>query len=161
MPNRRTIVLGALAVAAAGAAAVTGIGIAGRSRFPKPAIFTGYIDGVAAGGYDVVAYFAEGAPRPGRADITMAHAGVDWRFASEASRALFQADPDRYAPRYGGYCAYAVANGGTGEGDPKHWSVVDGKLYLNASQRVKGKWERDIPGYIRKADANWPGVLTN
>lgn len=71
----------------------------------------------------------------------------------------FQADPGRYAPKYGGYCAFAVAGGGTSGGSSKAWRIVDGRLYLNATTRVQPNWEKDIPGYVRKADANWPLVL--
>lgn len=156
MPSRLAVLSFAGAVAA-----VLALGVLVRPQSPKPSIFTGYINGVAVGGYDAVSYFVDDMPRPGRKDLTLTHTGVTWRFANEANRELFQRDPNRYSPQYGGYCAYAVATGGTGEGDPKHWNVVDSKLYLNASQRVKGKWERDIPGYVKKADANWPGVLMN
>ena len=71
----------------------------------------------------------------------------------------FRASPQRYAPQYGGYCAWAVANGYTAKGDPNAWSVVDGKLYLNFSKSVRRQWSKDIPGNISKGDANWPSVL--
>jgi len=132
---------------------------------PEPAaakeapVFTGIVKGVAVGGYDPVAYFTDGKPVPGRADIILEHMGATWRFASEANRGAFQADPAHYAPQYGGYCAWAVSQGYTAKGDPQAWTVADGKLYLNYNKSVKRDWERNIPGNIAKGDANWPHVL--
>jgi hypothetical protein len=71
---------------------------------------------------------------------------------------LFAADPEKYAPQYGGYCAWAVSQGYTAEIDPEAWSVVDDKLYLNYSLDVQKQWQQDVPGNITKADANWPGI---
>jgi YHS domain-containing protein len=154
-PSRRTfLITGFIAIAAVNALAATETKPRG-----KPAIYTGEVAGVAVGGYDPVAYFSGGEPVKGREDITLEHDGVIWRFASENNREAFKAEPARYAPKYGGYCAYAVSGGGSSPGDPRHWKIVDGKLYLNASRRVHERWEKDIPGHIRKADANWPGVL--
>jgi YHS domain-containing protein len=113
----------------------------------------------AVSGYDVVAYFEDGEPREGSPQWSHDWNGATWRFASEAHRAVFAADPERYAPQYGGYCAYAVAKGGTATVDPEAWSVREGKLYLNYSKRIQARWEKDVPGYVAKADANWPGVL--
>ena len=85
--------------------------------------------------------------------------GATWHFASDANRALFEADPLAFAPQYGGWCAWAVAEGYTASTVPDAWSIVDGRLYLNFSRSVQRRWERDIPGNIARADANWPGVL--
>ena len=137
-----------------------GLGLSGDgARAAEPAVFTGLVKGVAVGGYDPVAYFTQGKAIAGRETITAEHAGATWRFASEANRDAFKADPGKYAPQYGGYCAYAVAKGATAKGDPEAWTVRDGKLYLNLDKNVRALWEQDIPGYIKKADANWPGVL--
>ncbi len=125
----------------------------------SPELFTGLVKGVAVGGYDPVAYFTEYKPVAGKADITYSWKGATWRFASEQNRDAFKANPEKYAPQYGGYCAYAVSQGATAKGDPKVWTVVDGKLYLNLSSSVQKTWEKDIPGYIKSADKNWPGVL--
>ncbi len=116
-------------------------------------------EGIAVDGSDVVAYFTDGAPVAGSEAITHDYMGATWRFASEANRDAFAADPARYAPQYGGYCAYAVSQGYTAPTVPEAWSIVDNKLYLNFSTGVRRRWERDIPGYIAAADANWPGVL--
>ena len=116
-------------------------------------------DGIAVDGTDVVGYFTEGAPVPGDPAITHDHMGATWRFASTENRDLFAADPEKYAPQYGGYCAFAVSQGYTASTVPEAWSIVDDKLYLNFSRRVQRRWERDIPGHIAAADANWPSVL--
>ena len=116
-------------------------------------------DGIAVDGTDVVAYFTQNAPVAGNADITHDYMGATWRFVSAENRDAFAADPAAYAPQYGGYCAYAVSEGYTASTVPEAWSIVDGKLYLNYSTGVKGRWEQDIPGRISAADANWPKVL--
>lgn len=116
--------------------------------------------GIAVDGSDVVAYFTQGAPVAGDPAITHGYMGATWRFSSAANRDLFAADPAAYAPQYGGYCAYAVSQGYTAPTVPEAWSIVDDKLYLNFSTSVRSRWERDIPGHIAAADANWPAVLT-
>ena len=116
-------------------------------------------DGIAIDGTDAVAYFTENAPVAGDQAITFDYMGATWRFSSQANRDAFAADPAAYAPQYGGYCAYAVSQGYTASTVPEAWSIVDGKLYLNFSTRVRRIWERDIPGHISAANANWPGVL--
>jgi YHS domain-containing protein len=123
----------------------------------KPQIFSdrnGAIRGV-----DPVAYFDHKGPVKGSKQFSHSWRGATWHFASAENRDKFAADPERYAPRYGGYCAYAVAEGYTADIDPSAWSIVDGKLYLNYSPRIRERWNKDIPGYIRKADASWPAVL--
>ena len=114
--------------------------------------------GVAVRGTDVVAYVTEGRPVVGRAEFTHAWRGADWRFASAANRDRFATDPERYAPAYGGFCAYAVSEGYTAPIDPAAWKIVDGRLYLNYDRSVQRRWARDIPGRIARADANWPGL---
>jgi YHS domain-containing protein len=112
--------------------------------------------GLAIRGFDPVAYFTEGRPVEGSSEHTAEWMGATWRFASAANRDRFVAGPERYAPRYGGYCAYAVAKGETASIDPEAWKIVDGKLYLNYSRDIQETWEKDIPGYVEKADRNWP-----
>ncbi|MDP3069447.1 MAG: YHS domain-containing (seleno)protein [Opitutaceae bacterium] len=115
--------------------------------------------GVAIKGYDPVAYFESGKPVKG--DSAFAHEwnGATWRFASAAHRDVFKAAPERYAPQYGGYCAWAVAQGYTAGIDPDAWKIVAGKLYLNYSPEVQKKWAGDEPGNIAKADTHWPKLL--
>ncbi len=115
---------------------------------------------VAIRGTDPVAYFTQGAPVAGSAEFTYTWNNANWQFASAENRVLFAANPDAYAPQYGGFCAWAVSQGYTAPIDPNAWKIVDGKLYLNYSQGVQRRWERDIPGNITKANANWPGVLS-
>jgi len=111
-------------------------------------------------GYDPVAYFTESKAVMGDVGITHSWNGADWRFASDANRKKFMADPEKYAPAYGGYCAYAVANGYTAATDPDAWSIVDDRLYLNYSASVKQRWKKNTRDYIRKANENWPAVLS-
>jgi YHS domain-containing protein len=130
-----------------------------QTKAAKPEVFTGIVRGVAVGGYDPVAYFNQGKPVKGSAAVTLKHAGATWRFATEANRDAFKADPDKYAPRYGGYCAWAVSQGYTAKGDPRSWKIVNGRLYLNYNADVQKTWEKSAPKLIRKGDANWPRVL--
>ena len=123
----------------------------------KPSVFSDR-DG-AIRGRDPVAYFDQKGPVKGSKQFSHPWQGATWYFTSAENRDKFAAEPERYAPRYGGYCAYAVAQGYTADIDPAAWSVVDGKLYLNYSLSVRERWRKDIPGYIRKGDANWPAVL--
>ncbi len=125
----------------------------------KPQIYTGFLSSAAVGGYDPVAYFQQKRPVKGSSKFSLRHKGATWRFSSQANLDKFRADPAAYAPRYGGYCAWAVSQGYTAKGDPMYWRIVDGKLYLNYNADVQARWERDIPGFIRKADGNWPKVL--
>jgi hypothetical protein len=113
--------------------------------------------GLALKGYDPVAYFAEKKPVPGKPELTARHEGATYRFAS-ANRDAFVAAPAKYAPQYGGYCAFGMASGYKAPIEPEAWTVVDGKLYLNYSRSVRSQWSSDVPGYVRKADANWPSV---
>lgn len=115
-------------------------------------------DGVAIRGADPVAYFREGRPVPGSAAFSHTWQGVTWRFATAANRDAFAAEPERYAPAYGGHCAWAVAQGYTAPIDPAAWKIVGGRLFLNYDRSVQRRWERDIPGFIAKADANWPAL---
>jgi YHS domain-containing protein len=110
-------------------------------------------------GYDPVAYFTQGRPVKGSPELTHQWKGATWRFASAENRERFAAAPEKYAPQYGGYCAYGVASGYAVKIEPDAWSVVDGKLYLNYDRSVQKSWQSDVPGYIRKADVNWPRVL--
>ena len=112
--------------------------------------------GIGAGGYDPVAYFTDAAPVRGSEAFTVEHAGVTYRFASAAHRDAFVAEPERYLPRYGGYCAYAAAKGALAPTDPEAFSVVNGKLYFNYSQDIRKRWLSDADAHIEAADRNWP-----
>lgn len=110
-------------------------------------------------GYDPVAYFTDGKPVPGSDAHVLDWMGARWKFASAAHLALFKAEPAKYAPQYGGYCAYGVASGYLVKIEPEQWAVIDGKLYLNYDADVSKKWRRDPAGYIGKADAAFPALL--
>ena len=109
-------------------------------------------------GYDPVAYFTEGRPVKGSGEFEYEWMGADWRFASAENRNAFAADPEKYAPQYGGYCAFGVSGGYKAAIDPAAFTIVDGKLYLNYNRDVQKKWGADIRGYVAKADKNWPSV---
>lgn len=115
-----------------------------------------FLGSLAVDGYDPVAYFTEGKPVEGKKEFTYDWSGAKWRFASAANRDKFVSEPAKYAPQYGGYCAWAVANNYTADADPQAWAVVDGKLYLNYDKKVQAKWQQDVPGNIAKGDKNWP-----
>lgn len=127
--------------------------------YAKDPVYTGTFSSLAVGGYDPVAYFAQGEPVEGSSDHELEWNGATWRFSSAANMEKFRSDPAAWAPQYGGYCAWAVSQGYTASSDPEAWRIVDNKLYLNYSKGVQQKWEKDIPGFIAKADANWPRVL--
>jgi len=113
---------------------------------------------IAIKGYDPVAYFTQSAPARGLPQVTQQWMGATWLFSSAGNRDLFAASPEKYAPRYGGYCAYAVSKGRTAGVDPEAWKIVDGKLYLNYSKGVQEKWQKDTKGRIEQADKNWPSL---
>jgi YHS domain-containing protein len=116
--------------------------------------------GLAIHGYDPVAYFEDGRPVKGDAAIGHEWQGATWLFATREHRDTFAADPEKYAPQYGGYCAKAVSENTTADIDPASWSIVGGKLYLNYSPKIKKLWEQDPAGRITRGDANWPGLLS-
>lgn len=114
--------------------------------------------GIAIKGYDPVAYFTDNKPVKGTAAYKFAYEGVTYEFASEAHRKAFVATPEKYAPQFGGFCAYGTAAGHKADIDPAAFTIVDGKLYLNYSTKVREIWKQDVPGYIHKADEAWPAV---
>ncbi len=132
---------------------------AGELRAEKPVNTT--FTGVAIKGYDPVAYFTAGKPMKGSSDFAYEWNGAEWRFASEGNRDAFKADPVKYAPQFGGYCAWAVSRGYTAGIDPDAWKIVNSRLYLNYSTKVQAQWSEDIPGNVAKAEENWPKILKN
>lgn len=113
----------------------------------------------AVGGYDTVAYHTDKKPVPGTDEFTHSWKGATWRFASKENLDAFVKEPEKYAPQYGGYCAFAVGHGSLASGDPKIWKIVDGKLYLNLSKSVQTSWEKDMTRLIKSGDGNWPKLL--
>lgn len=114
--------------------------------------------GVAIDGYDPVAYFTRGAPVAGSADYAYQWDGVTWHFASAEHRDRFIADPEAYAPAYGGYCAWAVAEGKVAGINPEMWHIENGTLYLNYSARTNRRFLSDVSGNIARAETNWPQI---
>lgn len=117
--------------------------------------------GVAIGGYDATAYFIQGRPVKGSAAHQLKWKGASWRFATAKARAMFAAAPERYAPQFGGYCAWAISQNYIAPGDGTQWKIVDGKLYLNLNARAKQLWEADQADAIIRGHTNWPAVLTD
>lgn len=127
----------------------------------KDPIYTSLFSNNAAGGYDVTGYFTENRAVKGKKKYSTEYMGARWLFASQENLDLFLSDPEKYAPQYGGYCAWAAAQDYTAKGDPEEWSLHDGKLYLNYDAEVKKKWLDDKVNLIVRADQNWPGLLDN
>ncbi len=115
-------------------------------------------DTLAVSGYDVVSYFTgDGVPVEGAENLTVRYEGYDYRFANEDNAKAFIEEPAKYAPAYGGYCAWAIgANDALAPGDPQVYEIVDGTLYLNFNTDVQGRWQADIPGFIESGDTNYP-----
>lgn len=109
-------------------------------------------------GHDAVAYFTDNKAVPGSAEYTVAYDGAIYRFSSARNRDSFRANPARYAPVYGGYCAFGTSIGKKFQVDGKAFEVVDGKLYVNKNLQVYETWRKDIPGNIAKADGHWPNI---
>jgi YHS domain-containing protein len=150
----KTIKAIAFAIAAGSAAFAASPALA-----DEPSVYVARSSAYAVSGYDPVAYFTVGRPTQGSDQFTATYQGVRYRFASAANRDAFVANPARYTPAYGGYCAWAVSQGYVARGNPQNWRIVDGRLYLNFDAGVQRRWERDIPGHITRANANWPQSL--
>lgn len=112
-------------------------------------------ENVAIKGYDTVAFFKDNMPKEGKPEFSSSWNGVTWQFASVENRNEFAKAPEKFAPQFGGYCAWAVSSGYTADGDPNAFSIVDGKLYLNYNQKVKEKWEPEKEKRIKDAEKNW------
>lgn len=127
----------------------------------KDPVYTGFLSNLALDGFDAVAYHTQGRPVEGDRSFEIEWNGADWRFVSAENRDLFLADPEAYAPQYGGYCAWAVTNGDLVRGDPEVWAIVDGRLFVNYDARIQSMWDGDRSGFITAADAVWPDVLAD
>lgn len=112
-------------------------------------------DGLALEGHDPVAYFTQGRPMKGNPAFMVKHEGATYHFSSAEHQALFEADPAKYKPQYGGFCAYGMASGYQAPVEVDKFNVIDGKLYLNYNGSVQSKWRKDTGGFITQADANW------
>ena len=132
--------------------------LAGAARAGEKTLFYTH-GGAAISGYDAVAYFVSGAAVRGRPDIAVTWRGAVWQFSNRRNREVFEANPRAYAPQYGGYCAYGVAQGQATGTDPLAWHIIDGKLYLIHNPKLLQAWLGDPAGYIARGDANWPEAL--
>jgi YHS domain-containing protein len=112
----------------------------------------------AINGYDAVAYFAESKPVEGKKENSFVWKGETWYFSSSKNRETFKSNPEKYAPQFGGFCAYGVADGHKAKTDPQAWTVVDDKLYLNYNKDVQQLWKKDQKNFVIKAHENWPKV---
>lgn len=155
MISRRLAVASALALpvasllsraAGAGAAVSTGM-------MPIPPVFTR--KGLALSGYDAVAYFSDGGPIVGRSEHRLKWRGAIWQFASAEHRQAFEMDPNAYAPQFGGYCAYTVAEGRPRKAEPDLWTIHAGRLYLNYDATLQKLWRQDMTRYVAEAEKNW------
>ncbi len=129
------------------------------NSFAKAPIYTRFFSSDAVSGYDTVAYFTQSKAVKGQKKYQYKYKDENWYFSTEENLTLFKAEPSKYEPQYGGYCAYAVAKNTTTSSDPELWTIVDGKLYLNYDAEVKQIWLKDQALYIQKANENWPHVL--
>jgi YHS domain-containing protein len=115
-------------------------------------------NGLAIDGHDAVAYFTEQRPVKGSPEFRVEFEGSTFQFASAAHRDTFVANPEKFVPQYGGYCAYGMAKGYKAKIDPAAFTIVSHKLYLNYGEAVRSRWHTDVPGHIQKANSNWPEV---
>ena len=126
----------------------------------KAPIYTSWKNNLGAGGYDVVSYFS-GEPVKGDSDFVADYKGAQWQFSNQANLDLFQTNPEAFAPQFGGYCSWAIAQGKLAKGRPEHWSLEDGKLYLNYNKRIKTLWDADKDSLIAQGNENYPSILTD
>ncbi len=124
----------------------------------KDRIYQGRYSG-AIRGYDPVAYFTQADAVRGNKKITYKYKGAKWRFASEENRDLFKANPEKYVPQYGGYCAKAMSDNRFLKIDPKAWTIIDDKLYLNYSPKTRVVWREEQTDLIERADNFWTNHL--
>lgn len=123
-------------------------------------IYTSFFSNKAIKGYDTVAYFTQNKPVKGSGDYRLEHKGAIWLFSSQENLELFKANPEKYEPQYGGYCAYAVSQNTTASIKPELFTIHDGKLYLNYNKSINDKWLEEKTTFIEDADQNWPGLLS-
>jgi len=122
-------------------------------------VYTGFFSNNAIKGYDTVAYFTENQAVEGDQQFSTEYQGATWLFSSQENLDLFVANPEKYAPQYGGYCAYAVSKNQTASIKPELFTIEDGKLYLNYNASINEKWRANREEFINDADKNWPGLI--
>lgn len=124
----------------------------------RPEIFADF-QGLALKGYDSVAYHTERRAVKGDPAFALEWKGATWHFASDANKKAFAAEPERFAPEFGGYCAWAITRGRVVGINPKIFRIVDDKLYLNLNMDVHQKWLAKMPQMISSGHEKWPAVL--
>ena len=139
-------------------AVVLAIGLVRGALADQPMIYAS--NGAAIDGYDAVAYFTSHSAVKGQPSHKVMWTGAVWYFVTSQNREAFEANPRAYAPKFGGYCAYSVSQGRTAASDPQAWRIEGGRLYLNHNRQVRDVWLKDVEGNIRRANANWPAVLS-
>lgn len=138
----------------AAAVATSSIAVAAPAFAEEP-VYTSRWNNLAVQGYDPVAYFTAGEPTKGSEEFSTLYNGAEFRFASQENLDTFLDDPEAFAPQYGGYCAWAIADGKYAKGNAKNWTIMDGKLYLNYNNSIQKKWDKDRAGFISKGDTQW------
>ena len=129
--------------------------------FALDPVSTGFFSSDAIKGYDSVAYFTENKPVKGSSKFSLTYNGANWLFVSQENLDLFKSDPAKYAPQYGGYCAYAVSQGTTASIKPELFTIHNGKLYLNYNKKINDQWSKSKENFIVDADKNWPKLLND
>ena len=109
-------------------------------------------------GFDAVSYFEGGTPRRGLAEFSTQHDGAVYRFSSKENLRTFVRDPEKYAPQFGGFCAYGTSVGKKFDGDPEVYRIVNDRLYFNLNPEIKRTWEKSLSKNIAKAEKNWPKI---
>jgi YHS domain-containing protein len=127
-----------------------------NSAFAQKEVFTKSDEAIQ--GYDPVAYFKEGKPMKGKKEFSFLWNEATWIFASRENLAAFKIDPEKYAPQFGGYCAYGISEGHKAPTSPDAWTIVDGKLYLNYNKNVRSLWNEKQSDHIANANKNWPKI---
>jgi len=122
--------------------------------------YTALFSSEAIKGYDTVAYFTENRPVKGKSEFSTEYNEATWLFSSQENLDLFKEAPEKYAPQYGGYCAYAVSQGSTASIRPELFTIHNGKLYLNYNESINNKWSQNKDNFISDADKNWPELLS-
>ena len=130
-----------------------------HSAFAVDPISTGFFSSTAIKGYDTVAYFTENKAIKGSSDFKTQYKGAKWLFSSQENLDLFTANPEAFAPQYGGYCAWAVSQNDTAPVDPELFTIVDGKLYLNYNEKINNRWNKGQAEFIKLADQYWPDLV--
>lgn len=142
-------------------AVVLGAVIGASAHAGSPEINVDNPQKVAVHGFDIMSYWRDGEPKEGHTDISFDYRGAKWLFSSTDNRDAFAANPDKFAPKYGGYCAYAASRGYVANIDVNAWRIYKDRLYLNYSIGVGKRWAKEIDANIAKADENWPKPLEN